>query len=720
MLNVLSISKSNTDRINLLLVLADDYIKKAGEIRADLDSAAAFLTYARRINSQLKSQTVLGRILTVEARLNREEGQRDTAIALAEKAIQVLKRGNDRYLLAQAYLENAANYNNFEHAHRPQKTKLIEQAVQCLRQTTRTEQHILLKGVALKQLAEQYALMPGNTQAIKILQEALDDYRAINYLPIQEIYDLMAKIYFGQKDLQNAIKYELMALRRADLVQDSSMQRSGIDNFLGAIYLSLDQKDKAIACFTTALKIAQLHQDKNNIRLLLSNTVSTYIQMQKPGDALKLVRSIPSKFLMPTGGEYDSFVPLAYLQIYTALQRFSDAKVYCNQLIKLLNDNGIGDGAQWNIQLELAKFYLASKNFPAALTYLKLNEVLTNKIQSPHQALKNYRLWHAVDTAMHNFEAANNHILKFFAIHDSLFNETKSKQIQQLQVQYETEKKASELKIKDERILYLNASTRLQQAELTKTKIFRNVTIGAVFFVLIISGLLYRQSQLRKMNNKLITHKNSQLESLLKEKEWLLKEVHHRVKNNLHTIICLLESQAMYLENDALKAIEKSQNRIYTMSLIHQKLYQSENIEKIEMASYIPELIQYLKDSFSIGSEQIYFRTNIDSVSLDPSIAIPVGLIINEAITNSIKYAFPGNRRGEVSVCLYEIGKLMRLELTDNGAGIAKGPENMDPDSLGLQLIRGLAKEIRGDVQINSSSDHGVEIIIIFQKDVFN
>ena len=110
--------------------------------------------------------------------------------------------------------------------------------------------------------------------------------------------------------------------------------------------------------------------------------------------------------------------------------------------------------------------------------------------------------------------------------------------------------------------------------------------------------------------NHLINQKNLELEFLVEEKEWLLKEVHHRVKNNLQTIICLLESQAAYLENDALKAIETSQNRIYTMSLIHQKLYQSENIQTIDMALYISELIQYLKDSFNIASYKVSFRVD--------------------------------------------------------------------------------------------------------------
>jgi len=201
---------------------------------------------------------------------------------------------------------------------------------------------------------------------------------------------------------------------------------------------------------------------------------------------------------------------------------------------------------------------------------------------------------------------------------------------------------------------------------------------------------------------------------LVEEKEWLLKEVHHRVKNNLHTIICLLESQAIYLESDALEAMEKSQNRIYSMSLIHQKLYQSDDIQTIDMASYIPELVQYLKDSFDTLSSRVYFDLKIDKISLTQTIAIPIALIINEAITNSIKYAFPGKSGGEILISLQDENESIKLELADNGIGMNNNIADTDSVSLGLQLIKGLSKEIQGDLKIETA--HGVRITIIFKK----
>jgi two-component sensor histidine kinase len=125
-------------------------------------------------------------------------------------------------------------------------------------------------------------------------------------------------------------------------------------------------------------------------------------------------------------------------------------------------------------------------------------------------------------------------------------------------------------------------------------------------------------------------------------------------------VISLLESQAMYLENDALKAIESSKHRIFSMSLIHQKLYQSEDVKTIDMSVYLPELVSYLRDSFDAG-KYIHFNLEVEPVQLCIAQAVPLALVLNEAITNSAKYAFPGNRLGEISIKMRQTGENIEL-----------------------------------------------------------
>jgi two-component sensor histidine kinase len=215
--------------------------------------------------------------------------------------------------------------------------------------------------------------------------------------------------------------------------------------------------------------------------------------------------------------------------------------------------------------------------------------------------------------------------------------------------------------------------------------------------------------------NELITHKNELLQKLVAEKDWLLKEVNHRVKNNLHMVISLLESQALYLESDALKAMESSKHRIFSMSLIHQKLYLSDNVKTIDMSVYLPELVNYLRDSFDAG-KYIHFSLEVDPVQLSVSQAVPLALVLNEAITNSVKYAFPGKRLGEISVEMRQTGENIELIIMDNGVGMVKATKDTDPDSLGLKLIRGLIKEINGQIQFENNN--GTIITISFEIDL--
>jgi two-component sensor histidine kinase len=729
-LNAVTFVTADTTSINILLESAYNQLDKSGKSNIDIDSAAIFLERANRLNNRSELKKFTGEILFLESRIERERGHRSRAIALAGKAIEVLKKENNSLLLAQVYIEIAQNYNQFDPQQLLERINLIRQGIQYFRQNAKTNKHTLLKANALNQLSQLYVQVPDYTRALTIAQEALESYRSVNYSQIHSIYDLIALIHYLRNDLEKAIKYELIALRTVELLKDSTMKRCEIENFTGMIYYTLGQKEKAMPFFIRALKFAEINNDENYIKTLFGNIVSNYIELNKPKEALRFAKSVPRKYLAQSGKESDSFVPLAYMQIYIALNHLKEAGTYRDRLIEFLNRKAFQPGLKSNLNTELAKFYLASKNYFEALRYLKLNEKITTK--SPHQTLANYRLWHAVDTAMHNYKDANEHFLKFFAIHDSLFNEKKNRQIQQLQVQYESEKKESEIKIKNQRILFLTASDRLQKAELTKTRLIKDVTIAVISFLLVITALIYKQylsnqvinkimlqtQETTLSQNRLINQKNLELQFLVEEKEWLLKEVHHRVKNNLQTIICLLESQAAYLENDALKAIETSQNRIYTMSLIHQKLYQSEDIQTIDMALYISELIHYLKDSFNIASYKVSFRVRIDPIGLDAVIAIPLALIINEAITNSIKYAFPGDVRGEISILLEDLGEIVKLEISDNGIGMTKDDKDFSPNSLGFQLIRGLTKEINGTVNIDSNIRKGVKISLLFRKDV--
>ena len=204
-----------------------------------------------------------------------------------------------------------------------------------------------------------------------------------------------------------------------------------------------------------------------------------------------------------------------------------------------------------------------------------------------------------------------------------------------------------------------------------------------------------------------------QKDKLLNEKEWLMKEIHHRVKNNLQIVISLLSTQSNFLDNDvAYKAIRESQHRMQSISLIHQKLYQSENLALVNINAYITDLVTYLHDSFDTGTH-ITFDINVAGMELDVTRAVPLGLILNEAITNAIKYAFPNGREGVIRISLTENGAgTCILKIQDNGIGMPAATNTGKSRSLGMSLMRGLSKQLGGSLTIETRE--GLAIIIDF------
>lgn len=286
-----------------------------------------------------------------------------------------------------------------------------------------------------------------------------------------------------------------------------------------------------------------------------------------------------------------------------------------------------------------------------------------------------------------------------------------------LHIIYESEKKTMD-------IIKLKNKTFLQQSKLRNEIFLRNSMVTFVLLLLIILALLYKSFIFKKKTNKIlktqqneINKKNGTLQKLVIEKEWLLREIHHRVKNNLHMVVGLLASQTEFLKNEeALQAINSSQNRIHAMSLIHQKLYQSENLSIIDMPSYIFELTEYLKDSFEIR-KSIRFVLDIDSFNLPLSHSIPIGLIFNEAVTNAIKYAFPNHKNGIINISLKtEDNKNYILIIQDSGIGL---PADFDPynnPSLGIKLMYGLSADIDGKFLITNANGTKITLQFIFNE----
>lgn len=215
-----------------------------------------------------------------------------------------------------------------------------------------------------------------------------------------------------------------------------------------------------------------------------------------------------------------------------------------------------------------------------------------------------------------------------------------------------------------------------------------------------------------------------QVKGSLREKEALLKEIHHRVKNNLQIIQSMLNLQLPQIRDEkAIALFKESQNRVYSMALIHEKLYQSESLSKIDFPEYIRSLTTHLFTSYGATARAIRPRILVKDISLDVDTTIPCALIINELVSNSLKHAFPASRlaeeTGEISISLSrDTGNRFLLTVSDNGVGLPGGFEIENRDSLGLKLVSVLVRQLGGTISIGriglSGTGGGAKFIISF------
>ena len=222
---------------------------------------------------------------------------------------------------------------------------------------------------------------------------------------------------------------------------------------------------------------------------------------------------------------------------------------------------------------------------------------------------------------------------------------------------------------------------------------------------------------LRELTTEVKERKRAEgnLVSLLEEKDVLLQEVHHRVKNNLQLITSLLKIQGAKIEEKKYAEIFKeSRNRVSSMALIHQQLYQSENFNEVHLEEYIKSLIKSLLKSYQNDSVHIETEVHVEK-NLPLDYAIPCGLIINEIVSNSLKYAFHELEKGKISVKLESDNKQIILVISDNGSGIPKNIEFDTSDTLGLYLVKIIVEDqLQGMVKIDR--EKGTEFRITFSR----
>ncbi|GAB4021270.1 hypothetical protein GCM10028773_29460 [Spirosoma koreense] len=574
---------------------------------------------------------------------------------------------------------------------------------------------------ALKEIGDTYLYAGKLDSAEATLRHVLSRYKAIGYPKLHYTYNALSSVGTLMGDYEKGLRYAMLCIDSMHKTADT-VSAAAFYGDLGRIYEETGNHRKAIEWQEKSL--AKWRQEKLP-NFALYNTAGfiakELIAQKKPKQALQLIEKLVQE--IPTNTFIQKACVAQHLAYcYEALHNTRLAEQYYKETLAWYAKNGLDFEASQQAEQELGTFYFKQNDLKQATYHLEKALSFFPQKNSLSTIKDIHLLLFKIDSAQGNYVEAIRHFRTHKALNDSLFNEVKSKQIASLQIKYDTRQKEHDIDL-------LRKQSRLQQIELTHEKTTRNGIIAGAVLLAGLLGVSYNRYRLKQRSNQLlhakqaeINQKNSSLEQvlgekegLLEEKEWMLREIHHRVKNNLQIITSMLNAQLDFLqEPKAIAAIKDSQNRVQAMALIHQKLYQSENLALVNMPELIGEIVDYLVESFP-DTESIRTKLDVSAIQLDVSQAIPIGLIINEAVTNSLKYAFPLDRSGLITVQFQPAGTLTyRLTIADDGVGLPTGLDLNRTQTLGLTIIRGLSRQLGGTLVIQH--DAGVHIQLEFSQ----
>ena len=313
---------------------------------------------------------------------------------------------------------------------------------------------------------------------------------------------------------------------------------------------------------------------------------------------------------------------------------------------------------------------------------LKSLQLVDNQPQSLELRVEVTDLLRKIYDAQNNIPAAYQTQKQWRVLYDTLTNQNARKTVATLQTQFETVQKETQIKELDE------------QNHAQQTQLIWAISGLTVLLISLIGGFyLYR-----KLNqNKLKVEEQSQ------QMTTLMKELHHRVKNNLAIVSSLLSMQSNRLEDkNAAKAVREGQMRVQAMSLIHQRLYKTDDVSTVNIKDYFTELAESLMQAYGYSSDDFELNIEVENPALDVDLAIPLGLIVNELITNSFKYAYEGIERPSLHISLKN-DKNITLKIQDNGIGIDEKLVSQKSNSFGQKLIKGLSKQLKGTYKFENN-----------------
>lgn len=464
----------------------------------------------------------------------------------------------------------------------------------------------------------------------------------------------LSNLFWKQSRFEKALEYGLKALALFEERGLSDLDYDFTLYVVGNCYLALNEHKEALKYYEHSIAIGERYGFFNNL-------CDVYISMVY----LK-----------------------AYLNDFEAADRAGKSAIKYGELL----DNNFMLMRSW---LSIGKSQNLQGKYISAIESLERSiEIATEDFGDDFYLSQAYEELGKAYAGNHNYREAYQAYAEYDKLKKEIFTAEADHHISLLLTEFDVAQKESTILVQENQI----KKQRSRQTLL--------ILIGCLLLFILI--LLYNTIQTNKKKNRLLKKQND-------EKEYLLKEIHHRVKNNLEIVSSLLSLQSEQLgDSKVADAMQKSQHRVHSMSMIHQKLYQGKSFSSIEMKEYFSNLGNYIVDIYG-ESDRIKVMCEMKELHLDVDMAIPIGLIVNELLTNSLKYAFPENRKGLIKISLIETGNQLHLDVSDNGIG-RNYEEEVQGTGFGTQLIDLLTRQLEGKMFLNIKKGTAVSFEFLNHK----
>lgn len=662
------------------------------------------------------------RLLLLRSRIPPPAWTVSQAMGDAQRSLALYQQTGEEKGQADAYLRISGLYSI---QNKYQTALSVDSVALALAQKTNYKQGIALAysnmGRNLQSLGDLEKARNLLTQSLQILKEAGleretgDVYSRLGVIN-RRLSDFKASLQYFDEGIAVAAKYRM-------------------DPLLAILYMnkanSLNESarfDEAIQLHLESIRIKEKLKDERGLIQSYNNVANVYTASGQPEMALTYLRKITS-MSNPTQNKTSS--AYAYNNLgnnFSQTHQADSAEYYFKKAIDVFKETNEqpGLGLVYN---NLGNFYIDEERYEEGLTYLKQSLTIRKKGNSKyevastlnnigaaltklkrHKEAEDYLLQSlelvkgngsSLETGVYkrlsehykatgDYEEAYNYQSKYVSRKDTLLDENEAMNMVKAQSDYEIEKRESALALEKK-------EKEIKSLELVN----RNKTIwflGAGLLLLVSVLILYiRSYQQKKQTAVLLTEKNNRIETLV-------RELHHRVKNNLQVVSGLLSLQSNRLEEGVAKeAMEEGRNRINAMSMIHQRLYMDNDLAAVDITDYLQNLSLSLAASFGYNAQHIKTNIKLPAQVMNIDLAIPIGLIVNELVTNAFKHAFQDTYQPAVTISLEQKKDLLELRVADNGKGNTNGQAAQSATSFGMKLVRTLVAQVNGELSVDQT-----------------